>query len=126
MKQLGYYEPISPYRKGSVISMKRELGTLGLCRKAGKLLYGFDSVTGEIRKPKNTVAGTVLAEDLSEKSKKEVRYVCEKYGVPVCLSHITMDEIKEIIGKHTGILAVLDEGLFTALKNTTEKLGDIE
>lgn len=106
--------------------MKRELGTLGLCRKAGKLLYGFDSVTAEVKKPNGAVAGTVLAEDLSEKSKKEVRYVCEKYGVPVCLAHITMDEIKEIIGKHTGILAVLDEGLFTAIKNTTEKLGDIE
>lgn len=131
MKQIGYYEPALPYRKGTVISLKRELGTLGLCRKAGKLIYGFDSVTDEIKKPRNKVGGVVLADDLSEKSKKEVRYVCDKYGVAVCLPNVTMEELKSVTGKHTGILAVLDEGLFRAItttseKNTSEKLGDIE
>ncbi|MCM1335808.1 MAG: ribosomal L7Ae/L30e/S12e/Gadd45 family protein [Bacteroides sp.] len=113
--------------------MKRALGTLGLCRKAGKLIYGFDSVTEEIKKPKNTVGGVVLADDLSEKSKKEVRYVSDKYGVAVALPGVTMDELKSVTGKHTGIVAILDKGLFRAITDTSNKpektsvkLGDIE
>lgn len=110
--------------------MKKVLGTIGLCRRAGKLLYGFDSVTSEIKKPESAVGGVILAADLSEKSKKEVRFVCEKYGIPVCAPDVTMDELKRIAGKHTGILAVLDEGLFNSINssslNLSEKLGDIE
>ena len=95
--------------------MNNFLGTLGLCRRAGKLLYGFDSVAEEIKKPASTAAGVIIAEDLSEKSKKEVRFICEKYGVPVCAPNISMSEIKQIMGKQTGILAVLDEGLFQSI-----------
>ncbi len=95
--------------------MNNFLGTLGLCRRAGKLLYGFDSVAEEIKKPASKAAGVIIAEDLSEKSKKEVRFICEKYGVPVCAPNISMSEIKQIMGKQTGILAVLDEGLFQSI-----------
>lgn len=95
--------------------MNNFLGTLGLCRRAGKLLYGFDSVAEEIKKPASKVAGVIIAEDLSEKSKKEVRFICEKHGVPVCAPSVSMSEIKQIMGKQTGILAVLDEGLFQSI-----------
>lgn len=95
--------------------MNNFLGTLGLCRRAGKLLYGFDSVTEEIKKPASKVAGVIIAEDLSEKSKKEIRFICEKYGVPVCASTVSMSEIKQIMGKQTGILAVLDDGLLKSI-----------
>lgn len=95
--------------------MNNFLGTLGLCRRAGKLLYGFDSVTEEVKKTATKVAGVIVAADLSEKSKKEVRFICEKTGVPVCEPEATMAEIKQIMGKQTGILAVLDEGLFKSI-----------
>ena len=45
--------------------MNNFLGTLGLCRRAGKLLYGFDSVAEEIKKPASKAAGVIIAEDLS-------------------------------------------------------------
>lgn len=95
--------------------MNNFFGTIGLCRRAGKLLYGFDSVADEIKKPASKVAGVIIAEDLSEKSKKEVRFICEKYSVPVCEPKAAMAEIKQIMGKQTGILAVLDEGLFKSI-----------
>lgn len=95
--------------------MNNFLGTLGLCRRAGKLLYGFDSVTEEVKNPSTKVAGVIVADDLSEKSKKEVRFICEKFSVPVCEPKATMAEIKQIMGKQTGILAVLDEGLFKSI-----------
>ena len=52
--------------------MKNSLGTIGLCRRAGKLVFGFDAVKDEIIKPGGKVKGVILADDLSEKTKKEV------------------------------------------------------
>ncbi len=105
--------------------MKKTLATIGLCRRAGKLLYGFCAVTEEVGKAGSAVSGVILADDLSEKTAKEARFVCGKHGVPVCTPGVTMAELKQIVGKQTGILAVLDEGLFCSI-NSSEKLGDIE
>lgn len=96
--------------------MKNSLGTIGLCRRAGKLIFGFDAVKDEIMKPNSKVSGVVLADDLSEKTKKEVLFVCNKYGVEAHFPKVTMDEIKGVIGKLTGILGILDEGLFRSIK----------
>ena len=95
--------------------MKNSLGTIGLCRRAGKLVFGFDAVKDEIMKPDRKVKGVILADDLSEKTKKEVNFVCDKFGVIVHTPGITMDEIKGVIGKYTGILGILDEGLFRSI-----------
>lgn len=96
--------------------MKNALGTIGLCRRAGKLIFGFDAVKDEITKPNSKVSGVILADDLSEKTKKEVLFVCNKYGIDAYFPEITMDEIKGVIGKFTGILGILDEGLFRSIK----------
>ena len=48
--------------------MNNILGTLGLCRRAGKLVFGFDAVADEVKNPKSKVYGVVLASDISEKS----------------------------------------------------------
>lgn len=65
--------------------------------------------------PATKAAGVIVADDLSEKSRKEVKFICEKYGVPVCEPKVTMAQIKQIMGKQTGIIAVLDEGLFKSI-----------
>ena len=95
--------------------MKNSLGTIGLCRRAGKLIFGFDAVKDEIIKPGGKVKGVILADDLSEKTKKEVLFVCNKHGVTAFSPGITMDEIKGVIGKYTGILGILDDGLFRSI-----------
>ena len=43
--------------------------TLGLCRKAGKLVYGFDAVLDELAKPKTKAAGILGAKHLSRKTR---------------------------------------------------------
>ncbi len=110
--------------------MKNSLGTIGLCRRAGKLIFGFDAVKDEVMKPASKVSGVVIADDLSDKSKKEVKFVCGKYGKAVCAPGVTMDEIKGVIGKYTGILGILDDGLFRSISKQTETInnrsGDIE
>ena len=97
--------------------MNRFLGTLGICRKAGKLIFGFDAVCDEIKKPKSKVSGIVTAKDISAKTLKEIRFVCEKYGIKIYEADADMDEIKSVIGKRTGIIAILDEGLFASLSS---------
>ena len=50
------------------------LSTLGLCRKSGRLIHGFDPVCDELKKPGNKIAGVILAKDVSEKTGKEMRF----------------------------------------------------
>ncbi|MBQ8790696.1 MAG: ribosomal L7Ae/L30e/S12e/Gadd45 family protein [Ruminiclostridium sp.] len=95
--------------------MTRFLSTLGLCRRAGKLIYGFDPVCEEIKSPKSKVCGVALAKDISEKTLKEITFTCEKYGTALFKSDAGMDEIKSVLGKRTGIIAILDEGLYKSL-----------
>ena len=95
--------------------MKNSLGTIGLCRRAGKLIFGFDAVKDEVMKPDSKIRGVIIADDLSEKSAKEVRFICDKYGKTVSSPGVTMDEIKGVIGKYTGILGILDDGLYRSI-----------
>ncbi len=97
--------------------MTKFLSTLGLCRRAGKLIFGFDAVCDELKKPQSKAAGVAVSKDISEKTLKEIRFVAEKYRVEVFQADADMDEIKDIIGKRTGIVAILDSGLFKSLKN---------
>ena len=91
------------------------LSTLGLCRQSGKLIHGFDPVCDELKNPRSKIAGVVIAKDVSEKTQKEMRFFCDKYETALYVCENTMDEIKNVIGKRTGVLAVLDEGLFVSL-----------
>jgi len=104
--------------------VNKTLSTIGLCRRAGKLIYGFDAVAAELVKPGAAVGGVLLAADLSEKSKKEVRFLCSKKNVAVTELAETLDDIKNAIGKRTGILAVLDKGLYDSVINKTHTSGE--
>ncbi|MCL1881771.1 MAG: 50S ribosomal protein L7 [Oscillospiraceae bacterium] len=88
------------------------LNTLGLCRRAGKIVTGFDAVVADIR----NAAGVMVTVDLSEKSKKEITFHCDKSRKQVIEIPHTMEEIQNIFGKKTGIIAILDRGFFRALQ----------
>ena len=68
-----------------------------------------------MKNPKSKIAGVVIAKDVSEKTQKEMRFFCDKYETMLYVCENTMDEIKNVIGKRTGVLAVLDEGLYQSL-----------
>ncbi len=95
--------------------MNRFLSTLGLCRRAGKLTYGFDEVCKALKEGK--AFGVFFTADLSEKTAKELRFYCEKYSVPLVRTESTMDEISSVLSARTGIIAILDKGLFDSLSN---------
>jgi ribosomal protein L30E len=110
--------------------MNNILGNLGLCKRAGKIITGFDAVLAALqgadgkfgKKAKKTsktkVAGIVLARDLSEKTKKEICFQGAKYGAEIVEIDCTLSEIESVLNKKTGIIAILDRGLFALLAQT--------
>lgn len=99
----------------------RILSLLGLCRRAGKLVSGQDSVIAAVQSGKATLA--LLAEDASERTKKQLRDKCAFRSVPlICL---TADG--GTIGKATGkagtlsSLAVTDAGFASAIRKLAEE-----
>ena len=69
--------------------MNRALSALGLARRAGKLNWGFDTAVEAMRS--GACGVVILAADLSDKTKKNVRFEAEKYHVSaVSYTHLTL------------------------------------
>ena len=92
--------------------MNKTLSTICLCRRAGKLVTGFDAVCGELAK--KGFCGVILAADVSAKTEKEIFFMAEKYGRNAVKADFTMDEALEALGKRTGVFLINDEGLYGA------------
>ncbi|MEG2429093.1 MAG: ribosomal L7Ae/L30e/S12e/Gadd45 family protein [Oscillospiraceae bacterium] len=85
------------------------LQDVSLCKRAGKLVLGFDVVKTALQKEE--VFLLIMANDLSEKSKKEVMFLSNKYQQEVVIAPATLDEMWYLIGKRVGIIGVNDKGL---------------
>lgn len=82
---------------------------LTVCIKAGKTVKGFDAAAAAVMSGK--AACILTAEDISEKTFKEIGFVCGKQGVPVISCGIPKIELARYTGgKQTAILAVCDKG----------------
>ena len=90
--------------------MRRELASaLGLCRKAGKLLLGFDAVADAVKRDKACLL--LMAKDLSPKSAGEIYRLAHNKNIKVAAIQATMDDLWHTLGKRAGILAVTDKNL---------------
>ncbi|MCR4796714.1 MULTISPECIES: L7Ae/L30e/S12e/Gadd45 family ribosomal protein [Ruminococcus] len=87
---------------------RRTANLLGICIRAGKTVKGFDSAVEAV---KNGIAFCLLtASDASEKTVKEVRFYCEKYGVKALATEMRKADIGRLCGKETAVIAVTDKG----------------
>lgn len=84
------------------------LSTLSLCRRAGRLVWGFDAVGRTVAD--GTAEVVAIASDASLKTQKEVLYLC-RGGTPVVDIGAGINEIWYAIGKKCAVLAVTDAGL---------------
>lgn len=91
-----------------------------MCRKAGRLVMGMDMVKDACSL--GNAKAVFVADDLSAKSLKEVRYTCARYEVRLYALGMTMDEVALGIGKRTGVLAMTDGGF---AKSCAKGLGEI-
>lgn len=101
------------------MNSKKTANLLTICLKAGKTVKGFDSVCDAV---KNGNSFCVLtASDASEKTVKEISFICGKYSVPLFRTELTKEEIGMLCGKLTAVIAVCDRGFadgFAKIVNT--------
>lgn len=86
----------------------RLLNFLGLCRRAGKLLWGADTVERAIRE--HRAHFVLITADLSLNSARDIAFAAEKTGTPLHTLACTKDELDFAIGKRSGVIAVTDKG----------------
>ena len=89
------------------------LFALGLCAKAGKLIYGVPMVCEALKKQK-TVVAVISAADNSPNSAKRLFDRCTFYGVPLYTTDIDGDTLSGAVGKsgRLAALAVTDQSLW--------------
>ncbi|MBC8570436.1 L7Ae/L30e/S12e/Gadd45 family ribosomal protein [Zongyangia hominis] len=90
------------------------LSFLSLIKRAGRLALGFDVVKEAVHTRR--AALVLCASDLSQKTYKEVSLICARSQVPLEPLPATMDEIWFVVGKRSGVLAVLDRGMAGRLR----------
>ncbi len=89
--------------------MDRIYGILGIASKAGKIISGFDSIKDNIMK--KLVNLIIVANDTSEKTKKEIKFICDEYEIPL-VTFGTIEGNSHSIGKiNRAIIGICDEGL---------------
>ena len=102
------------------------LFALGLCAKAGKLIYGVPMVCEALKKQKAVIA-VFSAADNSPNSAKRLSDRCAFYGVPLYTLQTDGDTLSSAVGKsgRLAALAVTDQNLchlvLSKLPKDTEK-----
>ena len=86
---------------------KKIYGLLGLARRAGKLSFGTESSKEIIEKNKAKLV--IVAEDCSERTKKNFKQLCENYNTEIKIIG-NIEEISKSIGQvNKAVIVVKDE-----------------
>lgn len=81
---------------------------LTICRRAGKLILGFDPVREAVNA--GTAQLVLLAADASPKTKKETAFVCTRAGLPFLETPVPMDQLEPFFHRKVAVMAVCDAG----------------
>ena len=82
--------------------------------EAGKIAFGADAVIDCIERKK--VKLVIITEDASDKTKKNIKFICNKYNVG-CVIFGTKDELSHAIGKMNKVVfAIKDRDLSNGIK----------
>lgn len=91
------------------------LSLLGFAAKAGKLGYGFEASIQSIKASKSQLV--LVAEDISPKSLKEIRFFSEKKNIKnFILKGIDIKALSLSVGRKCGIVSVNEAGFAKALE----------
>lgn len=96
-------------------------GMVSLCRRAGKLVTGFDAAQEAAQDGEAKLI--FLTSDLSEKSRQRFKKELELHGcgVPIAETSRTMEDLRRCAGRLTGIFAVCDGGFAAGIGALLEK-----
>lgn len=104
--------------------MNKALSAMGLARRAGKLNWGYDTVVEAMKT--GACCLVIIAGDLSDKTKKNVRFEAERSHVQCIETTFSMEEVSAAIGKKTGVIAICDGGFAKKLKQELGVAGERE
>ena len=91
-----------------------------MLQKPEKLYLGFDAIEDGIKKKQVNLI--VVATDTSDKTKKEMKFICDKYGIKLIVFG-TIEGNSHSIGKtNRAIIGVCDEGLAKKFQNLVNEL----
>ncbi|MBQ3265648.1 MAG: ribosomal L7Ae/L30e/S12e/Gadd45 family protein [Ruminococcus sp.] len=86
----------------------RLLSFLGICKRAGRLISGADTVTKAVNEDKAVLV--LYASDVSENSLKQVLRAAREHNIPVLRLSRGKEELSYALGKHCGIICTTDTG----------------
>lgn len=86
----------------------RLLSFLGLCKRAGYLISGAETVIKSMKDEKALIILT--ADDFSDNSRKNVEKSAAVYRVPLKSLGRSKDELSFALGKHCGVVSITDKG----------------
>ncbi len=103
--------------------MDKCLSLLTICKKAGKLEIGMDSVKDSCNSFKAKCV--VVSTDISPKSLKEILYTCRDKAISVFQLEADMNEIWSAFGRKSVVLAVCDKGFAVKVSEMLKPVPDI-
>ena len=98
---------------------KKMLSTIGICAKARKLIYGIPLLCEAMKSGgKSTPILVLVANDISENSRKRITDRCKFYSVEYIILPIGAEEFGMTVGKKTalGAVGITDNNLCIAVK----------
>ncbi|MBQ4332744.1 MAG: ribosomal L7Ae/L30e/S12e/Gadd45 family protein [Clostridia bacterium] len=95
-------------------------GLLGIARRAGHILIGFDAVRAALLAHKTQLI--LLASDCSPKTEKELRFAAQDKHCPICPVRATKEDLAGALGlqKPVAVVATDDAGFATGFANAIE------
>lgn len=95
------------------------LNFLGLCRRAGKMKIGCDTVIESVEEGNSKLV--LLASDISDNTKKKV--ISAINGTHYYILNYSKDELSFALGKTCAVLSVEDEGFAKKLSELISNKG---
>jgi ribosomal protein L7Ae-like RNA K-turn-binding protein len=93
-----------------------------VCRKAGKLVIGFDPVKEKLLEKKAECV--LVSKDASAKTLKEVKFFCSKENVNIISLETSTKEFEEIFKRKVAVMAVLDKGFAKRFEELSKDVKD--
>ena len=84
-------------------------GLLGLCSRAGKIVSGMDAVLEDLRK--NKIKLIIVAEDASEKTISNIKFLANPKKVPVLILGKIENNSKAIGKENKAIIGIKDKNI---------------
>ncbi len=95
-------------------AVSKLVSSMTMCRRAGKLLLGFDAVKEAAQQKR--VHCVLLASDCAPKTEKEIRYFCSE--IPCEKLPFSMQDMTAYFTKRTAVFGVADAGFAAAMLKT--------